>query len=192
MCRQNNCAMVKSEITKFCENTSVKGIPRVVKSPTKLLRAIWLVTVLLCMSIAFWQTSEIVIEFSGYPVTTTITEKNREEIENENLTDYKSLLTFPTVTVCNTNAFSTNLSQYDGVLTFDDYIEKVNSMFPNSQKGFVQALRTSRAYGAFIGKDAVMKASHKQDNMIVSCQYLANYLIFPPESIIFFSEKRMF
>jgi Amiloride-sensitive sodium channel len=67
-------ANIRSEARKLAETTSVRGIPRALKSTDPGLRAIWSVAVLVCLAVLCWQLSMVVIRYFRYDSSTLYTE----------------------------------------------------------------------------------------------------------------------
>lgn len=65
---------LKKEARKFAESTSVRGIPRALKTKDKGLRAIWFTAVLVCVSLLIWQTTTVVLRYFRYDSSTLFTE----------------------------------------------------------------------------------------------------------------------
>ena len=88
---------------QFCLTTSVKGIPRAVKSKTKLIRVLWSVCVVGFLVMAFFQTAALTIEYLSHGVTTSLVEYQVDFLGH---TDHSVQL--PDITLCNTNPFAGN------------------------------------------------------------------------------------
>ena len=66
--------MVTKELKTFFETTSVKGVPRVVKSSTRALRINWFIVVVISLSLAAWQSTVLLTEYWQYPTVTVMNE----------------------------------------------------------------------------------------------------------------------
>lgn len=65
---------IKKEARKLAETTSVRGIPRAIKSADVGLRVIWAGAVIICMSLLVWQTTMVVLRYFRYESSTLLTE----------------------------------------------------------------------------------------------------------------------
>ena len=108
---------LKMEARKFGETVSIRGISRVLKSPTKFVSTFWFFAVLASSCILVWQLWTIISSYVSYPITTKYTEGT-------------DLVTFPDITLCNIyplidNTASSNLSWNK----YMDYINKQKQIF---------------------------------------------------------------
>jgi len=71
---------VKHEIRKLGETTTVRGIPRALKSTDKGLRVIWSLAVLICVALLVYQTSNVVIRYFKYESSTLLTEGGQQSV----------------------------------------------------------------------------------------------------------------
>ncbi|XP_070545383.1 uncharacterized protein [Ptychodera flava] len=78
-------------ISNFAKNTTAHGIPNITNSTSPLGRTVWSAVVLTGFSLFVWQSSELLMQFLDYGIN----------IKFDLVTVPK--LSFPTVTVCNTN-----------------------------------------------------------------------------------------
>lgn len=66
--------IVGIHLRKFAESTSVRGIPRVLKSNDRGLHILWSVAVAVCSALLVWQTTEILLRYYSYDVVTGVQE----------------------------------------------------------------------------------------------------------------------
>jgi len=66
--------VVGTEIRKFAETTSIRGIPRILKSKDHGLHALWSIAVVVCSSLLIWQLSLILLRYYSYDVVTGVQE----------------------------------------------------------------------------------------------------------------------
>lgn len=66
--------LLKGEARKFGETTSVRGIPRIIKSTDYVVKAIWSAAVVVCISILVWQLTLVVQRYFRYESTTRFEE----------------------------------------------------------------------------------------------------------------------
>lgn len=78
---------MKEELRKFGETVSVKGVSRILKARSALLRILWLLAVLLCFCVLLWQVIVVLITYFSYPVDSKYQEGTGRPV-------------FPDVTVC--------------------------------------------------------------------------------------------
>ena len=85
-------SVFQEEFLKFCKKTSVRGIPRVVNSKSRIVSVFWLVAFLTCFAVMSWQITVIVSRYFQHQVNTVIVQAPSWQ---------KPL--FPDVTACNLN-----------------------------------------------------------------------------------------
>ena len=96
------------KVKQFCLTTSIKGIPRAVKSKTTAIRVLWLLCVIGFLTAAFVQTAALTSEFLSHGISTSLVES---KVDLVGLTDHTVEL--PDVTLCNTNPFAGNGGVYN-------------------------------------------------------------------------------
>ena len=90
MAANTSPATVKGLLRHYGETTSVKGVPKVLKSRRKPLQLLWLLAVLFGGGMAAYQLTSLLIKYFSYLTTTKLQEINKAP-------------EFPDVTVCNLN-----------------------------------------------------------------------------------------
>ena len=84
----------KEKIHVFCQNSSLRGVNKIIKSPTPLLRILWCGYVLLMIFLLTFSVGKILIEYLAYDTTVQTSVK----------LDHPS--SFPSLTICNHYPFS--------------------------------------------------------------------------------------
>lgn len=85
-------AVVKDEVRKFAATTSVRGIPRALQAKDPVIRTIWSVAVLLCLSILLWQLTFVVMRYFKYESTTLFKEGSDTPVKYAPIIEYFGLL----------------------------------------------------------------------------------------------------
>ena len=98
---------VSRTLRTFVETTSLKGVPKIFKSKTKIQRGLWAICLLIGLSIGLWQISLLFLQYVSYSTVITV-----EEIRDE-------APIFPDISICNINPTSSNLST---PWTFDNFL----------------------------------------------------------------------
>jgi Amiloride-sensitive sodium channel len=62
------------ELRRFGESTSVRGIPRAIKSKDYQLVAMWIVAVAVCTGLLLWQITSVVVRYRKHDIVTTTSE----------------------------------------------------------------------------------------------------------------------
>ncbi|ESN95888.1 hypothetical protein HELRODRAFT_178803 [Helobdella robusta] len=85
---------VKSELISYAENTTIRGLPRFVKSKDPFLKAIWLMFLLTCTTALTAFLYFAAVKFASWPILT----KYGEMVDG--------WIKFPDVTICNLDTFA--------------------------------------------------------------------------------------
>ena len=163
-------------LKNFGLKTSVKGIPRAVKSTSRTLRILWSVSVIGFLAAACFQSYILTKEYLAFTSTTALTEYN---VELLGLTERSVQL--PDISVCNTNPFGSNIDKIQDVPTLKEFYERVSNITlcdecSSLQKQKMDSVRkyllSAAVYADFIGPDNVLKVGHSLDSMLVDCQLI--------------------
>ena len=100
---------VKSTILKYCETTSVRGVPQALKSDDRVVRVIWIAALFVSVSMTVWQLQRVFSRYCDYQTVSTMRE-------------VKDAAVFPAVTACNTSPLG---DKENAKLTWNAYLETV-------------------------------------------------------------------
>ena len=104
---------VKEVLKDYVKTTSIKGVPKISKSRSMVMKALWLMAVLCGGSMASFQLTKLTMRYFSYPTMVTIDQVFAHA-------------EFPDVTVCNKYPMSKAIhSQF----TPDMYYRKINQLF---------------------------------------------------------------
>ena len=84
----------REQLVSGLKQTSIKGVPRLFKVESLTLRLLWAVAVLTFLTVGFYQSIELILEYLSYPKLTIV-----KEAEFSLDKDYL----FPLIQVCNVN-----------------------------------------------------------------------------------------
>ena len=84
----------REQLVSGLKQTSIKGVPRLFKVESLTLRLLWAVAVLTFLTVGFYQSIELILEYLSYPKLTIV-----KEAEFSLDKDYL----FPSIQVCNVN-----------------------------------------------------------------------------------------
>ena len=164
-------------LKKFGLSTSVKGIPRAIKSKSRSLRILWSLCVIGCLACACYQSYFLTQSYLAFDVTTTLSEHRLDLV---GITEHHVHL--PEISICNTNPFGSNAYMVQVTPTLDEFYGNVLNLTScdncsQSQKQKLERVRenllTAGIYAEHIGPDNVRKIGHSLESMLVDCQLLA-------------------
>ncbi len=162
-----------AEFTEFCLHTSLKGIPRILKSSSIGLRIMWFVAVVGFLMISGYEAYKLLSEYVHYPKMTTVTEKII------NLTAEDDLVKLPDILICNLNIMSSDRDEK--VPSLKEFYERLidittcNQCTEDDQDRLLRLrtkLMTPIGYYQYIGKENIQKIGHTKESFIISCQVL--------------------
>lgn len=127
---------VKVELRRFCESTSIKGIPRAVKSTNAIISLLWILAMVVCLAMLLFQATTVLIRYYSCAVI-------------RNSFDRQTKPNFPEVTVCNLNPYDSfeNFAE-----TYEEYVEKVEILLTahnvsvQADDQFFEELLSKRSY----------------------------------------------
>ena len=167
---------LKSIFKTFLETTSVRGVPRAVKSSAGVMRLIWIAALASSLALTVWQLDKVFVRYYKYQSVYSM----RKMFDK---------LIFPWVTICNESPIPIDTFQNFTWHEYIDYIEKTIKVFSltsvdlhpilgiNTQLGMtmIRWLQTQAGYIADLpvstspmGTDIY---NSSQSNFIVDCNY---------------------
>ena len=176
--------MMKSELRRFAETTSLKGIPRIVKAKSPAIRALWLVAVLCLMMFTVYNCYNLIAQYLQKPKAITVNDVNAF---GEGYFEHPYLFSPPDITVCNQNPLTAynNLPREVGS-SWEEYISMATSILGTMEHDRVREgqYKSSRGYLEYLGPGVIVTdwAMHK---FIIDCTwgYLLDLTRFPCDDI---------
>ena len=164
---------VKKRIHQFCQKTSVKGIPRILRTKSYFMRTIWTISVTCFLAIAIYLSFLLLSDYLEYRSVTSLREYN---IDVSGSTSDSVRL--PDITLCNMNPFSISTYNMTDVLSLEHYHKKVLSMTicdnctaeeTKKMEELRSELLTTSGYYIEIKSENARRVSHKKEGFIASC-----------------------
>ena len=167
---------LKRELAVLCGSTSVKGVPRAAKAPTRPLRILWIISTLFFIGLTTWQVTAITLQYLNYEYLTRIIEGVLSETTDDHI-----IVVAPSVTVCNLNPFSGNASDittrnnYTRVKEFAEFVKERTTCDSCSEedqlllKHIQNDLLTAHGYYMFLGKQNALSLGHKKKDSVIEC-----------------------
>lgn len=157
---------VRSILKECALDTTIQGIPHIIKRPFYGLKAIWFIC--FCISLGF----------CIYGVYDSFTVYFQYKVVTETTIEIQNSIIFPTVTICNQNPFNTKSPN------FKPYLESFKKEFYNEDflnglggtvfeaRVLVDRLLKSYIEELNISISEKIKLSYTLDDMLISCSYL--------------------
>ena len=149
-------------VKTFLETTSVKGVPRMMKSRHVIFRVLWALAVLLGAGIAIYFLVELFRLYYSYKVTMSVKELQEQNLE------------FPSLTLCNLNPLgNTERNATEIEMCFYEFAEFTGYGHFSEELRYVmgQALDMSTLFVNFAQDDGTLAR-----NFVVSCRWDADVL----------------
>ena len=159
---------------EFCLTTSIKGIPRAVKSRSLPMRVLWTVCVVGFLGLAFIQSYMLTNSYLNFDVTTTLS-----NYRTNPFTDFNDMR--PDISLCNTNPFGSNASLVRDIPNLQEFYELVVNVTScetcsSSETGDLEQLRqtllSAWAYAFYIGPDNVKRIGHSLESLLADCHLI--------------------
>ena len=165
--------LVKEEFTRFCQTTSIKGIPRAVKAENIGVRLTWIISVFAFITVGIFQTYCIIAEYLKYSSYIFTHERIFDPHENGAV--------IPTITLCNENPFSSLKLANESLetQTLDEYYVFIdqatqcpgcNSTTHREMQNVRSLLRNPGAYFENLGHVAAETVSHDLNEFLMECK----------------------
>lgn len=122
---------LKKEALTFCETTSIKGAPRIVKSTELSFKLLWAIIVTCLLSLACFQTYSLLVHYFKYPVQTMVVDYDLANYDQAIHAYHKYGLQFPDITLCNLNNMASNGHHYlpNNISSQQEYYELIETSF---------------------------------------------------------------
>ena len=156
--------------------TSIKGIPRAIKSKSLPMRILWSAAVISFLALGSFHSYYLTRSYLAFGVTTTLAEYRADRLGyNENGVH------LPDISICNTNPFGSNANLVQHLPNLQEFYIKVLDVTScencsASEKDELQEFRNlflnAWAYAAYIGPDDVKRIGHSLESMLVDCRLL--------------------
>ena len=160
-------------VLQFLQSTSIKGIPRIFKTKSRFLKALWITCVISFLGMTAYQVYLLVHGYLEYESVMSTTEYN---VDLTGATHKKVRL--PDMTFCNMNPFAVDTRKITGVPSLEVYSQRVREMTecedcsPEQQDTMWElrvALQTTTGYYMHIGLENARRLSHTEDQFIAAC-----------------------
>ena len=163
---------VKKELRRFGETTSVRGVPRALKSSDQVLRVIWIMALVVSVSMTIWQLQKVFAKYLKYEKVSTIKDVSNEAV-------------FPWVTVCSQSPLGDDINTK---LNWTQFVNDIQARteFVNNSTHALQALFAMKVsevldllkmfsspfgYIANLPMPTGSHASHRLPPFVVDCDY---------------------
>ncbi len=179
---KNNFTLQEMALKKVpiecASHTSLKGVARILKSDSAILKSLWCFGVVLFLAVCVQQCYIILEEYFSYPVITTISDKDV-------MFDGEHMDPFPTIEVCNHSPFSSEAKNIDDILSVDEYLELVDKaemeamnktdIYPlNYTKQIFNIWSSPEGYFNYLKYSTAKRLGHQADIFIAKCSTI-NY-----------------
>ena len=150
------------ELRKFAENTSVKGVSRIMKAKTLPIRVLWVVSVLGFLFMSFGNCAELIQEYMQY---SKIMQRKELHVFRD-YHRYKDMFSLPDVTVCNQNPLPA-YQGYNGT-SYQEYVRLVSLMEVISDLNETKRFLSPREYLEYLGPK-VLTGKHDEHKFLIDC-----------------------
>lgn len=166
--RASSKAIFKSHCIKFCETTSLRGVPRIIKSSNPKQRLLWTFFVLVFFIACVTCVGLLVSQYRAYDVI------------HQPRTVYNQSRPFPSLTVCNLRPLTSRGIQIvlnNNILTAREYLSKIKVEM-KELRGYLNKIQTKlvttswnlNTYFLNLPKSINLNdLGHSRHNMVLSC-----------------------
>ena len=160
---------------RFCQLTSVKGVPRLLRTESVIMQFIWTISVIVLLCLALLQTTFLTMEYLHYKTYTFTGEANIYNLRHEDGTTG-----VPDITLCNANPFASDRNLSKDVPTMAKYFELVEQSTTcgnDCKEDEILALKHIRndminaeSYFNYIGRHTAEKLGHTFESFFAYCE----------------------
>lgn len=171
---------IQKEIKKCLMNTSMKGIPRAMKSETRCLRAFWILGILTLLVFTASTVWFQAIQYFTYEPSSAI---HHIDLLFKDLEGADAILTkFPDITLCNMQKIGSQ--RIEGVKTYNEFLAFVTDTYDEykqsnpDDKTWLHILKNHTKYEdyfVFLGPHKAKLVGIQQQNFIVQCHVYAYF-----------------
>ncbi|ELU18181.1 hypothetical protein CAPTEDRAFT_216265 [Capitella teleta] len=164
---------LREEVRRFCETSSIKGVPRVISSDGFSLKTFWSLAVIGLFGVAGFQAYQLVTSFLMYPVVTSFYEKPFHPMS--------FIPRIPIMTICNQNPIVSQPPR--GVPSLKDYYQTVNELLAcnddcspdeiERRRSALRSLTSENAYFQNIGLNAAQSMGITNETLFAHCEIIA-------------------
>ena len=161
-----------SKVLVFCQMTSMKGIPRLLRAKSVFMRFVWAINIIGFLSIAAYQTVLLTKEYFQYKVYTST-----GEIIMPYFDQTQENVGTPDVTLCNANPFASNKSgEFPTMEEYFRLVKQATSCDDNctdeecvALNHIRKAMLSTRGYFSYIGGHNAKKIGHSLESFLAYC-----------------------
>ena len=169
---------LKKVMRECASHTSLKGVARILKSDSAILKGLWLFGVVLFLMVCGLQCYDIIQEYLSYPVITTISDKDVVFAgENADL--------FPNIGICNLSPFSSEAKNIEDIISVEEYLKlvveakmeamnKTNLDPTNQTETILNFWNSPEGYFNYLGFSKARRLGHQPEVFIAKCTII-NY-----------------
>ena len=166
-------AVATEKVLEHGRITSLKGIPRLLRTKSPFMRFVWSVSFLCFFTLAAGQGILLTISYFQFSTVISIRETPLELTGSS-----PNTVEMPDVTFCNVNPFASNFTADKSLLSIEDFLSMVRNTTQCddctkeeeiSMMSLRDELLTTRGYYIQIGVNNIKRISHSKESLIASC-----------------------
>jgi hypothetical protein len=154
---KSNCKLILSILVQALANSTIHGIPKIIRTESKVNKFMWIVFVLISASFSSYMVIQSILNYFKYEVVTTV------RIISEPYSE------FPAVMFCNKN----NLNKDYSIQLMNELFERNKTNMSFSETKIVYEALKSRIFSILTLKNETSKkqSSTLIDEMLIWCRF---------------------
>ena len=165
--------MMRKTVLEFLRITSIKGIPRFLRTKRLLMQCVWGISIICFLVVAAYQSTMLTMAYLEYSTVTSIRELPLDMTGQD-----EHSIQLRDITFCNANPFASNFTRDTEIPSFEEYITEVQDMTFCDRCSWDQnmamsqlrdELMTTRGYRIQIGHDKARTIGHQSTTLFSSC-----------------------
>ncbi len=159
----------KDIAASFLTTTSMKGVPRILKSSTTCLKVTWFIVVFVCFGINMYQCFLLLKNYYSYPIETVLSVKDTLETVDT-----------PDIVICNANPLSSKRRRHHHTLPLAKYYGMIKNQFncanctdaeKRANEKLISGLKSKSGYFQYIGVEKATLVGHTLEDFVLSCEF---------------------
>ena len=172
--------IVYTELKRFGDLISAKGVGRAMKSETLYLKAMWILAVIVLFVITIYNVCNLTIEYMKYNTGTKITEKKVDIVQDKssdillcNINPYSSV--FLNETIEKSNGYRKLITEWTSTSHTEQQQQQKQQKFTREELRSLNSIRQELLTGhsgffQHIGLEEASRLSHIWKNFVINCQ----------------------
>ena len=158
-----------------CRQTSVKGIPRLLRSRSRIMQSVWTISIFCFLSTAIYHSWLLIQAYLKCGTLTSLQERTLQ-FSPSNMASLK----LPDMTFCNLNPLANEFHDVPDIPSMESYVNEIrkwspcrrcSKQFNKTMEQLMGDLFSTMGYFTYVGAHNTQRIGHSQESFIAYCQF---------------------